>query len=55
VITPATECGLSIIDIAKKDVPKGIPYKIIDASDLPDREFRNAWTADFDNPDGIGE
>jgi hypothetical protein len=48
ILTPAPECGLSIEEIAAKDVPAGKPYKIIDAADIPtDREFRNAWTADF--------
>ena len=44
IIIPATECGLSIEEIAAKDVPQGKPYKIIDAADIPtDRTFRNAW------------
>lgn len=44
VIVPATECGLTIEQIAQKDVPAGKPYKIVDVSDIPtDRTFRNAW------------
>ena len=44
VIIPATECGLSIETIAAKDVPAGKPFKIVDASDIPeDRTFRAAW------------
>ena len=44
VIVPAAECGLTIEEIAAKDVPAGKPYKIIDASELPsDRTFRAAW------------
>jgi hypothetical protein len=44
VIVPAAECGLTIEEIAAKDVPAGKPYKIVDASDIPtDRTFRNAW------------
>ena len=44
VIVPAPECGLSIDEIAAKDVPAGKPFKIIDASDVPsDRTFRDAW------------
>jgi hypothetical protein len=47
-LTPAPECGLSLEEIAAKDVPAGKPWKIVDAADVPaDREFRNAWTADF--------
>ena len=44
IIVPALECGLTIEEIAAKDVPAGTPYKIIDASEIPsDRTFRNAW------------
>lgn len=44
VIIPAPECGLTIEEIAAKDVPAGKPYKIVDVSDIPsDRTFRNAW------------
>lgn len=44
VIIPAAECGLTIDEIAAKDVPAGKPFKIVDAADIPaDRTFRNAW------------
>lgn len=44
VIIPAPECGLTIEEIASKDVPAGKPYKIIDTADVPtDRTFRSAW------------
>jgi hypothetical protein len=44
IIIPAPECGLTIEEIAAKDVPEGKPYKIVDVSDIPaDRVFRNAW------------
>ena len=44
VIIPAPECGLTIEEIAAKDVPAGKPYKIVDGSDIPsERLFRNAW------------
>lgn len=47
VIIPA-DCGLTIEQIAAKDVPSGKPYLIIDASLIPtDRSQREAWTADF--------
>ena len=43
IIVPA-DCGLSIEQIAAKDVPAGKPYKIVDVADIPtDRTFRNAW------------
>ena len=45
----------SIQEIARKDVPFGVPYRIIDAALIPeDRTYRDAWTADFSNPDGTG-
>lgn len=44
VIIPAAECGLTIEEIAAKDVPAGKPFKIVEDSDIPtDRTFRNAW------------
>ena len=44
VIIPAAECGLSIEEIAAKDVPEGKPYKIVDVTEIPsDRTFRGAW------------
>jgi len=44
VIVPAPECGLTIEEIAAKDVPAGKPFKIVDVADIPtDRTFRNAW------------
>jgi hypothetical protein len=43
IIVPA-DCGLTIEQIADKDVPAGKPYKIVDVADIPtDRTFRNAW------------
>ena len=45
IIVPSPECGLSIEEIAAKDVPAGKPYEIVDVSDIPtDRTFRGAWT-----------
>jgi len=44
IIVPAPECGLTIEEIAAKDVPEGKPFKIVDVVDIPtDRTFRNAW------------
>jgi len=43
IIVPA-DCGLTIEEIAAKDVPAGKEYHIVDVSDIPsDRIFRNAW------------
>lgn len=45
VIIPAPNCGLTIEEVAAKDVPRGVTYQIVDVADVPsDRTFRNAWT-----------
>ena len=51
-----TNCDLTIEQIASKDVPTGLKYKIVDVSDiLSDRTFRNAWTIDdAELTDGVG-
>ena len=57
IIIPAPEAleTMTIEEIAAKDVPAGKPYKIIDSSELPDRESRNQWVVDeADLTDGIG-
>lgn len=55
IIVPAPECGLTIEEIAAKDVPAGKPYKIVSVYDISsDRTFRSAWEADITTPDGIG-
>lgn len=50
IIYPTDDGGVAIIipaesvEAALKDVPEGKPYKIVDASDIPeDRTFRAAW------------
>ena len=44
VIVPTDNCGLTVEEIAVKDVPAGKPYRIVDASEVPtDLTFRNAW------------
>lgn len=49
-IVEPTEEALTLIGIegvARKDVPAGLPYAILDASDLPaDKTFRAAWEVD---------
>lgn len=38
------DCGLTVEEIAAKDVPAGRPFAIISASDVPeDREDREIW------------
>jgi ribosomal protein S12 len=58
IIVPSDEAlqSMTIEQIANKDVPTGLKYKIVDVSEVPsDREFRNAWTIDeAELTDGIG-
>lgn len=47
--------SVDITQIAQLDVPKDVPYLIVEDSVIPtDRKFREAWTADLSNPTGIG-
>jgi len=42
IVIPSGE--LTIEEVAAKDVPEGVPYQILDVSEIPvDRTFRNAW------------
>ena len=47
IVTPSRssiERGLTMEEIAATAVPVGVPYKIIDISEIPtDRVFRDAW------------
>ncbi len=55
IIIPAN-CNLTVEQIAQKDVPTGLKYKIVNVSEiLSDRTFRNAWTIDeAELTDGVG-
>jgi hypothetical protein len=44
IIVPAAGSGLTLEQIATKDVPPNTPYKIVHVNDIPsDRTFRDAW------------
>ena len=43
-------------EVAKKDVPKGLKYKIVNESDLPsDLSFIDAWEDDFTDVTDTGD
>ncbi len=46
VLIPAPDCGLTLEEIAAKDLPPDVTvYHLVEESDIPtDRTFRNAWT-----------
>lgn len=58
IVTPTPEVlkSYTIDEVAKKDVPSGIKYKIVNFSDIPtDRQWRAAWYIDESElTDGIG-
>jgi len=56
IIIPA-DCGLTVEQIAQKDVPTGLKYKIVNVSEISsDRTFRDAWTIDDEElTDGVGQ
>ncbi len=56
VITPSPEWGGTIEELAQKDVPTGLKYKIVEDSVIPsDRSFRDAWDVDTNKlTDGVG-
>lgn len=59
IVNPTQEAlsFMTIDEIAKKDVPTGLPYKIVADSEIPtDRTFRDAWIVDETTlTDGVGE
>ena len=56
VITPSPRWEGTMEELAAKDVPTGLPYKIVEDSEVPsDRTFRNAWTVnEAELTDGVG-
>lgn len=64
IIYPTQDGGVAIVipsdnlpieEVARKDVPAGVPFKIIDTVDVPsDRTFRAAWEAEMSSPNGTG-
>ena len=56
VIIPSQEWPGTMEELAQKDVPTGLKYKIVEGSVIPtDRTFRNAWEVDEKElTDGVG-
>lgn len=49
ILFPCLECGLTVEQIANKDLPKGTPYFILDDSQIPDISIypQESWVVDF--------
>ena len=56
VLLPSPNWSGTMKELAQKDVPTGLKYKIVEDSAIPsDRSFRNAWeVADSELTDGVG-
>jgi hypothetical protein len=55
IVYPAPNCGISIEEVARKDVPAGLPHLILNEEDVPtDYVFFEAFEADFSDPHGYG-
>ena len=56
VLTPTSEWSGTMEEVAQKDVPTGLKYKIVEDSVIPtDRSFRGAWEVDeAELTDGVG-
>ena len=56
ILIPTLEWSGTMEELAQKDVPTGLKYKIVEDSDIPsDRSFRNAWEVDeAELTDGVG-
>ena len=56
ILVPAARELRTLEEIAKKDVPTGKKYKIVDDSEIPaNKNFRDAWVVDeADLTDGVG-
>lgn len=50
------DCDLTMEQIVALSIPAGVPYKIVDVTDIPsDRSQRDAWSVDpADLTDGVG-
>ena len=55
--TPEALQSMTVEQIAQKDVPTGLKYKIVDVSEISsDRTFRDAWTInESELTDGVGD
>jgi|TARA_Y100000310_G_scaffold111329_1_gene109715 hypothetical protein len=60
IVTPSNKTKKTTEEVAKKSVPTGLKYKIVDKTEIDtinvDRTFRNAWEIDeAELTDGVGD
>lgn len=54
-LIPVLDSGLTIQQIAEKDVPAGRPWRIVSATELPQLSSRNRWEWTESGPLNIAE
>ena len=53
-VIPA-DCGMTVGQVAAKDVPTGVPFQVVNADDVPeDYAARVAWAAGLPFDSGVG-
>jgi hypothetical protein len=55
VMSPALELADQIEAVAARDVPAGLPWRIVDNDDLPPYEVRSRWRWTDEGPLGVAE
>lgn len=46
--------NMTLLAAAKRFVPTGKPFKLVNDTDLPEDDFQEAWVVDFSSNDGVG-
>jgi hypothetical protein len=53
-VTKPIDETIPLMELARGTTPAGVPFILVDESELPDEAYFDAWTADFSEPDGYG-
>lgn len=43
-----------LVEVTRNYAPRGVPFIVMNTTDLPTRETRDSWSFDYSNPAGIG-
>lgn len=54
VLTRPVDLTIPLLELARGVTPAGVPFILVDESELPDADYFAAWAADFSEPDGYG-
>jgi len=53
-MTQPVDLTIPILELARGTTPAGVPFILVDETELPDGNYFEAWSADFSEPDGYG-